>query len=103
MRAAREAAMPLNFTRTYWKMRVPADKLANVRRKATELRGAGALLNEDADCVRIMGPKDVINEIERACGIGDEAYWAESAKPMDGTVLELKKPAAPAAAAPKPA
>jgi len=93
--------MPLNLTRTYWKMKVPAAKLAQVREKARQLAAAGAVLNEDADCVRVMGPKDAVNELERACGIGDETYWSASAKPMDGTVLELKKPAAaPAAPAP---
>lgn len=100
--------MPLNYTRSYWKMKVPAAKLAQVREKARQLAAAGATLDEDADCVRVMGPKELINELERACGIGDETYWGNSAKPMDGTVLELKKApapaaAAPAAAAPKPA
>jgi DNA mismatch repair protein MutH len=88
--------MPLNLTRTYWKMRVDAAKLEQVRQKAAAL--AGATLNEDADCVRVIGPKDAINELERACGIDDEAYWGASAKPMDGSVLDLKKPETPAPA-----
>ena len=84
--------MPLNFTRSYWKQKVAADQLEKVRQKAKELDPSGAILNEDADCVRVIGTKEQINAIEQAAGIGDQDYWNNSPKPPGGTVLEFTKP-----------
>lgn len=89
--------MPLNFTRSYWKMHVAADVLEKVRAKAKELDPSGAILDEDADCVRVIGSEAQIQEIEKAAGIGDPEYWSGSAKPPAGTALEFKKPDTPAA------
>ncbi|MHC5018806.1 MAG: hypothetical protein ACYTGX_01590 [Planctomycetota bacterium] len=84
--------MPLNFTRSYWKMHVAADVLEKVRAKARELDPSGAILDEDADCVRVVGSEEQIQAIEQAAGIGDPTYWAESAKPPAGTSLTFEKP-----------
>lgn len=91
--------MPLKFTRSYWKQRVPAEQLDKVRAKATELDPTGGILDEDADCVRVIGTQEQINDIERAAGIGDQDYWNNSPKPPGGSVLEFKKPEKPAAEA----
>lgn len=85
--------MPLNFTRSYWKMHVAADVLDKVRAKAAALDPSGAILNEDADCVRVIATEAQIQAIEQAAGIGDPDYWNGSAKPPGGTSLTFTKPA----------
>ena len=84
--------MGLNYTRTYWKMKVGADALEKVRQKAKELVGSGVTLDEDDDCVRVIGSLEQINELERACDIADREYWNASRKPPDGSVLEFQEP-----------
>jgi hypothetical protein len=85
--------MPLKLTRSYWKMKVAADILEKVRAKAMELDPSGAILDEDDDCVRVIGSEEQIQAVEQAAGIGDPGYWNDSAKPPGGTSLTFTKPA----------
>ena len=85
--------MSLNLTRSYWKMKVAADVLERVRAKATELDPSGAILDEDDDCVRVIGSEAQIQAVEQAAGIGDPDFWNDSAKPPGGTSLTFTKPA----------
>ncbi len=94
--------MPVNFTRTYWKRKLPADAVEKARQAARRLDPSGKLLVETADTVRIIGTRAQIGEVETAAGLPDPEYWKE--KPPEGSPLKAAPPA-PAtvpAAPPKP-
>ena len=100
--------MPVKFSRTYWKMKVGAAVLDRVRTRARELDPSGENLDEDADCVRVIGSEEQIQEIEKVAGLPDPDYWAKSAKKPEGAIAiaetkPMTRPTDAAAAdAPKP-